>query len=264
MNVVAGSTREMFRLAAAGRGVIVSDSLARLRGLSYGETIDLAAPGGVVGLPIVGIVEDYSDQSGTIMIDRVVYQRYWGDDSVNVFRIYLAPSAHAEGVKRRILERYSGQRQVFVLNNDEVRNYIVGITDQWFGLTYVQMAVALLVAILGIVNTLTVSITDRRRELGILRAVGGFNKQIRRTIRMEALCIAGIAIVLGFGFGAISLYYMLQIVRNDIIGMRLVYQFPFATTLQVTPLILAAAFVAALWPSNSVVHGSLVEALEHE
>jgi len=40
------------------------------------------------------------------------------------------------------------------------------------------------------------------------RAVGGFNKQIRQTIRMEAPCIAGIAIVLGFGFGAISLFYI--------------------------------------------------------
>jgi putative ABC transport system permease protein len=264
MNVIAGNKREMFRVAADGGGIIVSDSLAQLHGLRYGESVDLAAPLAAVKLPIVGIIEDYSDQLGTIMIDSSVFRRFWGDDSVNLFRVYVAPGASAAGVRSRILERYSGQRQVFVLNNRDVRNYIVGITDQWFGLTYVQMCVALLVAILGIVNTLTVSITDRRRELGILRAVGAFNKQIRRTIQMEALCIAGIAVVLGFGYGAVSLYYMLQIVRNDIIGMRLVYEFPFAITLQVTPLILSAAFVAALWPSKSVVRGSLVEALEHE
>ena len=52
-----------------------------------------------------------------------------------------------------------------------------------------QIAVAVLVAILGIVNTLTVSITDRRRELGVLQAVGGLRGQIRRTIWLEALAI---------------------------------------------------------------------------
>ena len=47
------------------------------------------------------------------------------------------------------------------------------LIDQWFALTYNQIAVAILVAVLGIVNTLTVSITDRRRELGVMQAVGG-------------------------------------------------------------------------------------------
>ena len=86
--------------------------------------------------------------------------------------------AQLPDVKRRILERYAGERQVFVLTNGELKAYILKITDQWFGLTSVQIAVAVLVAILGIVNTLTVSITDRRRELGVLQAVGGLHGQI--------------------------------------------------------------------------------------
>ena len=89
-----------------------------------------------------------------------------------------------------------------VLTNDELKAYILKITDQWFGLTSVQIAVAVLVAILGIVNTLTVSITDRRRELGVLRAVGGLHGQIRRTIWIEALSIATIGLILGFAIGA--------------------------------------------------------------
>ena len=60
-----------------------------------------------------------------------------------------------------------------------------------------QIAVAVLVAILGIVNTLTVSITDRRRELGVLRAVGGLHGQIRRTIWIEALSVGSFGLVLG-------------------------------------------------------------------
>src|SRR5207248_6306999 len=108
----------------------------------------------------------------------------------------------------RIVARYAGRRQVFVLTNRELKSYILKITDQWFGLTSVQIAVAVLVAILGIVNTLTVSITDRRRELGVLQAVGGLRGQIRRTIWMEALSIGIIGLTLGFVLGAINLYYI--------------------------------------------------------
>jgi putative ABC transport system permease protein len=196
-------------------------------------------------------------------MDRRVFRQYWHDDSVNVFRLYLKPGAPMPEVRQRIVERYAGARQVFVLTNAELKGYILKITDQWFGLTSVQIAVAVLVAILGIVNTLTVSITDRRRELGVLQAVGGLRGQIRRTIWMEALSIGTLGLILGFGLGAINLYYILQIVHEDIAGMRLDYVFPVAVVAALVPTILASALVAAIWPAESAVHGSLVEALEY-
>jgi putative ABC transport system permease protein len=263
VRIVAGS-RDMFATAAAGRGLLVSDSLARLHRLHTGDIAELTAPGGVMRLPIAGIIVDYSDQQGSILIDPSLFERYWQDDSVNSYRVYLAAEARVADVRRRILERYAGERQVFILNNDELKAYVLRVTDQWFGLTYLQIAVAALVAILGIVNTLTVSITDRRRELGVLRALGGKKRQIRRMIWMEALATSGIGIALGCALGAINLYYVLEIVRHDVAGMQLDYQFPTMVAFVVASMILGAAFLAALWPSEAAVRGSLVEALEYE
>ena len=261
---VAGDADDMYRKTAAGQGVMVSDNLAQLQRLRLGDPVELQAPNGTIRLPVAGIVVDYSDQQGTILIDRTVFQRYWRDDTVNAFRVYLDRGADMPAVKRGILERYAGERQVFVLTNAELKAYILRITDQWFGLTSVQIAVAVLVAILGIVNTLTVSITDRRREIGVLKAVGGMHGQIRRTIWMEALAIGALGLILGYVLGAINLYYILQIVHNDIAGMRLDYEFPTSIALLLVPTMLGAAFIAAIWPAESAVHGSLVEALEYE
>jgi len=261
---VAGNAADMYRRTAAGESLMVSDNLAQLQHLTLGEILEVPAPNGLIRLPIAGIIEDYSDQQGTIFMDRSLFVRYWNDDSVNVFRVYVKPDAQVADVRQRIIEKYAGQRQVFVLTNAELRGYILKVTDQWFGLTSVQIAVAVLVAILGIVNTLTVSITDRRRELGVLRAVGGLHGQVRRTIWLEALSIGILGLVLGFALGAVNLYYLLQIVHHDIGGMRLHYEFPLETVLALVPTILGAAFVAAIWPAESAVHGSLVEALEYE
>jgi putative ABC transport system permease protein len=261
---ISGDPDTMYAQTAQGAGLMVSDNLAELQQLKVGDLLEIPAPHGTIQLPIVGVVLDYSDQQGTILMDRSVFVRYWRDDSVNVFRVYLEPGATVPEVKRTILERFEDERQVFVLTNGELRAYILRITDQWFGLTSVQIAVAVLVAILGIVNTLTVSITDRRRELGVLRAVGGLAGQIRRTIWLEAVTIGILGLILGFAFGALNLYYILQIVHRDIAGMRLDYSFPLSTTAMLVPAILGAAFVAAIWPAESAVHGSLVEALEYE
>jgi putative ABC transport system permease protein len=117
---------------------------------------------------------------------------------------------------------------------------------------------------LGIVNTLTVSIADRRRELGVLQAVGGLRNQIRHTIWMEAATIGLLALILGFALGAVNLYYILEVTRRDLAGLRLSYTFPFEIAAALLPIILGAAFLSALGPAESAVRTPLVQALEYE
>ena len=150
------------------------------------------------------------------------------------------------------------------MGNSEVRAYVLRLTDQWFSMTYNQIVVAILVAVLGIVNTLTVSITDRRRELGVMQAVGGLRNQIRRTIWLEAISIGVIGLVLGMALGAVNLYYIMGMIKRDLGGLDLDYIFPIGFTVAMIPIILVAAFVAAVGPAESAVRGSLVEALEYE
>jgi len=138
------------------------------------------------------------------------------------------------------------------------------LTNQWFAMTYSQLFVAVLVAILGIINTLTVSIADRRRELGVLRAVGGLRNQIRHTIWMEAATIGAIGLILGVALGAVNLYYQLQIVRQSFAGTVLDYTFPYGIVALLVPVILVVALGSAVFPAESAVRSSLVEALEYE
>jgi putative ABC transport system permease protein len=226
--------------------------------------LDIPAPHGTIRLPVVGIIVDYSDQQGAVLMDRSVFVNHWQDDSVTDIRVFVAPGAGISAVRQRIIERYAGERQLFVLTSEESRAYVLNIANQWFGLMYIQVAVAVFVAILGIVNTLTVSITDRRRELGVLQAVGALRGQIRRTIWIEALAVAALGVTLGCALGALNLYYVLDIVQRDVAGLRLDYDYPVMTGLALVPAILGAAFAAAIWPAEAALRTPLVEALEYE
>jgi putative ABC transport system permease protein len=236
----------------------------RLHGGRLGETLEIQSPSGTLRMKIAGVVRDFTDQQGTLFVSRDVYVRAWNDQGITSFGIFVKPGANETEVRQRILDAYGGKQRLFVFTNREVRNYITKLTDQWFGLTYVQIAVAVLVAILGIVNALTVSITDRRRELGVLQAVGALRWQIRQTIWMEAAAIGIIGLALGLSLGALQLYYSVQVAQRDIIGIDLGYAYPFRMALGLIPVILGAAWLAALGPAERAVRGSLVEALEYE
>jgi putative ABC transport system permease protein len=232
--------------------------------LRLNDHIAIPTPTGILDLPVVGILRDLSNQLGAVFLDRSVYMRAFQDDSVDIFRVYLKPGVAPEDARRRIVETLGGQKHLFVMSNREVRAFINDLMNQWFGMTYLQVLVAVAVAVLGIINTLTVSITDRRRELGVLRAVGGLRKQIRHTIWMEAFTIGVIGLVLGLAAGAIYLYYALQVIQVDLTGILLPYRFPLGLAAILLPVIVTAAWASAIFPAERAVRSSLVEALEYE
>ncbi len=261
---LAGNIDDMHRLTGEGKGLIVSDGFQSLQKVKLGDIVQLPTPAGILALPIVGIIRDYSDMQGSIFIDRSVYLQWWGDSTVNIARVYVKKGENAAEVRQRVENALAGRKRLLVLSNEEVRAYVFRLTSQWFSMTYNQIVVAVLVAVLGIVNTLTVSITDRRRELGVMQAVGGLRNQIRRTVWIEAVSIGFIGLVLGVGLGILNVYYSLGMVRRDLGGLDLDYKFPTTIVLWMIPVILGAAFIASLGPAEAAVRGTLVEALEYE
>ncbi len=262
--VVAGNIEEMNRRSAAGQAVILAENLANLEHLGLGDMVEIPTPRGGLRLPVAGVIRDYSNQLGSIFLDRKVYIREFQDDTVDLFRVYLRPGVAPEEGRRQIIEGLGSRRRMFVLLNRDVRDYVLGLTNQWLGMTRIQVIVAVLVAVLGIVNTLTVSISDRRRELGVLRAVGGLRAQIRGAVWLEAAAIGAIGLVLGLSAGAVVLYYELQVIQRDVGGMPLAYIYPLGVAATLIPIILGAALAAAIVPAEAAVRSSLVEALEYE
>jgi putative ABC transport system permease protein len=261
---VEGNPDTAYRVAAEEKGLLVAENLARLDHIRLGETLELDTPSGPLRLPVVGVIRDNSNQLGTLFLERKTYVRMYLDDTADLFRIYVKPGVAPAAVRAEIYRRLGSGPRLFVFLNQEVRDYAMGITRQWFSMTYLQVFVAVLVAVLGIINTLTVSIHNRRREFGVLRAAGGLRRQIRATLWIEAGAIGLIGLVLGCAMGAINLFYNLQTIDRDLVGIPLNYEFPAAMLGWLGPLILAAALAASIIPAENAVRAPLAEALEYE
>src|SRR5437667_11497832 len=207
-------------------GVLISNNFARLHHLGRGDRILLDTPTGRHEFQVVGVQVDYSSDGGSLVINRQVYKRLWKDDRVDTFDITVETGYDPDAVKREIQRRFANQRNVFVFTNGDMRAEILRLTDQFMAMTYVQLLVAVLVAILGIVNSLTVSITERRREIGIVRALGGERGRVRKAIVLEAIVVGAVAVTLGTLIGSTLGYYVIGTVGVTVTGWTFPYAFP--------------------------------------
>ena len=263
--VIAGNPKQMYHLAAAGKGVIISENCGMLQNMAMGDTVEIPSPSGLLHLPVVGIVTDYLNQSGSMFVDyTAIYLRYWNDPTVDIYKVYAKQGASADELKQRVQARFSEHRRIFVGLNREVKARVMSNTKQWLGMSYMQIAVAIVVAVLGIANTILVSVTDRRREFATLRAVGAFRNNVRLSVCLESATIAVIGVILGVAFGAIDLTFELEVMRRDYAGLTLVYVFPVGLALVLGAAMICAAWISALAASETTVRNSMVEALAYE
>jgi putative ABC transport system permease protein len=262
--VVEGDDGVIRRRISSEPVIAISDNFARLYGVRVGDSVTLQTASGPGNFPVVGIVQDYSSDKGSVFIDRDQYIKNWKDEGVDVFDLMIDAKESPDVVRNRVQEVLREQGQVFVLTRQEFWRDISQLLDRFFFLSYVQIVVAIFVAVMGIVNTLFVSITDRLREIGIFRAVGGSAAQVRKMILLEAATMVLIACLLGTLGGAYLGYFINTTFSVQQSGWYVPYTFPWLLAMALFPAMLVVAVAAAWFPSSLAVRTRLSEALAYE
>jgi putative ABC transport system permease protein len=269
--MVHGNSATVLNEAVAKQGVVVSEVLARTTGLHAGEMIRLTTPSGEQEFPVLGVFFDYATDGGKIVMDRGVYQRLWGDDTTTVIPVYVEAGADRATVRRLLDERVRGmagstdrRTPLIVISNAELKQEIMVIFDRTFAVTYVLELIAIIIAVLGIVNTLVLSVLQRRREFAMLRSLGATMLQVRRLIVWESGYLGLLGGILGILGGMLLSVLLIEVINKQSFGWTI--QFALQPWVMVQALILAlgAAFVAAYIPAQWAVRQSIAEGLRYE
>jgi putative ABC transport system permease protein len=264
-DVVEGASESEAREAVIkGDGVLVARNFAARYKLGPGDRLKLATPTEPFDRPIVGIIEDYTSEKGSVFFDRELYKRYWKDSSVDMIEINLHAGVDRAEVKSQVERMVKGQHRAFVYTNQEYKTWILDLINGFFALSYMQMLVSVVIAALGIVNSLMISVAERKRELGVLRAIGGLRGQIRKMVLLEAAAIAFVGVLIGAIAGALNTYFIVRTMAMMVGGWIIPFEFSPALVLIALPLALAVALVAAWWPARKAVNLRVVEAIGYE
>lgn len=166
-----------------------------------GDDVLLRTPDGPRQFLIVLVYTDFRADTGILFTTRDTYKRIWRDSLLDLFSIYLKPGASAGPVRAQIAATWGASDSLLAIANAEYRSELVGLVGRSMALARATELVAVFVAILGIINTLLVGVFDRRRELGVLKAIGAARTQLSRIVLTESTLINGTSALLGVLLG---------------------------------------------------------------
>jgi putative ABC transport system permease protein len=247
-----------------GEGVLVARNFVERYKLTVGDRLKMATPTEPFDYPIVGVIEDYTSEKGAVFMDRQLYKKYWNDSSVDMIEINLHPGVDRAAVKTEVQRLVRGEHRAFVYTNEEYKKWIMDLINGFFALSYMQMAVSIIIAALGIVNALMISVAERKRELGVLRAIGGLRGQIRKMILLEAAAIAVVGVAIGAIAGFLNTWFIVRTMAMMVGGWTIPFSFSPVMVLVALPLAIGIALIAAWWPARKAVNLSVVEAIGYE
>jgi len=232
--------------------------------MRVGSNVHLDTPTGPLDLPVVGMVEDYRSDKGTVFMDRVLYKSKWKDDAVDFVDITLKPGQSAVEVKHEIEQMTAGSEHAIVYTNVEFREWIGSLVDKFFLLNYMQLVVAVFVAVVGIANTLVISIAERRREFGIIRAVGGYRGQIRKMVLLEAFSISIVGVIVGAIAALFNIQFLSHTVSTVLAGYDVPFYFPWLLVLETFPAVVVVSLLAGWIPARHAMQAPVIEAIGYE
>lgn len=231
-----------------GEAVLVSDNLSFRHGLRAGNHIAFDTPSGRKQFVIAAVVIDYTLDVGTILIESRTYKRVWQDDLVNVVGVWLDPGVDADLVRRQIAERVSSKVPVTIISGRELRRTVSDALDGALVMTYAIQLLAIVIALIGLVNFFLAEVEDRRREIGLLRGVALDTRELMRVLMLEAM-------VIGMFGGLMAVLYawpvsLMLVTRSTrlVSGWGLTFTFPYGLAAATVVIAGITSMVAAYYP----------------
>jgi putative ABC transport system permease protein len=258
---------ELWSDFAQGDAVFVSGLVQQTYHVHRGDTLRLRTPRGERDLRVVGVVMDINQGGFTVLGSWDILDKYFrqGARGASIYYARLAPGADAQRatVESALKAGVGKRRHLDITNSDEFRNQVRQAFDQFFAMFDTVVAIAILVGALGVVNTLTMSILERRREIGMLRSVGMTRGQIAWMILAEAAVMGVIAALMGIGSGLALTAVMVKAMSVNS-GWSLSYVFPTGPLLVSIAITLGVSQLAALYPTWRAVKAVVVESIQSE
>jgi putative ABC transport system permease protein len=244
--------------------IMVSQGFVNNHGKKTGDTIELLTPAGLRPFRIVATVVDFAAPGGVLYMSRPRYRELFRDDLVSAYAVKVKEGADPVEVRTRLDRAVSREYKLTILSNADLRAQITRIVDDSFGYAATIEAAALLVALFGLLNTLLISVMERTRELGMLRAVGMSRGQLARMIVLESASQGGLgaAVAIAIGTFVASIWVSESLGRT--LGWEVNFHFPWAAAWGTFAMGLAVSAFAAWYPAHRAARLDIVEALDYE
>ena len=182
--------------------VLLSEDEAKRRNLKPGDTLEIAFPRSGPQKLTVGGTYEANELVGDFLLDESQAKGFTNTTNV-VALVKVAPAADLVALRSALEKDVAAYPNVSVQDQSEFVAQAAGQVNQVVTIINILLGLSVLIALLGVINTLALSVIERTRELGLLRAVGMARKQVKRMIRVESVVICTFGGLLGLAVGSV-------------------------------------------------------------
>ncbi|HUB99938.1 MAG TPA: FtsX-like permease family protein [Solirubrobacterales bacterium] len=241
---------------------VVSDDFASEHGLRVGDRLRILTQAGARPVfEVAGSFDSKAGVLGSVVVTQAVLARDARQTQDQIDFVVTEPSADPAKVQALLT---AGTERLFpvaeVLNQQELKEDREDQVGQIVILFYALLALAILISVLGVANTLALSIHERRRELGMLRAIGMSRRQVRTLIRYESVITALIGAILGIVLGIVFATLIAQPLKDE--GFTLSY--PIGSLILILVIAAIVGVIAAIYPARRASRLNVLESLQYE
>jgi putative ABC transport system permease protein len=246
-----------------GDALLISTALADRYGLATGDLLRLETRRGDHDFRVAGVVVDFTSQGYVVNGSRGDLARYFGKSSADEFIVTLQPGLEAKVEAQRLGDRYGKSQHIAVETAADFRKKVINLSAQAFALFDVLGLIGVIIAALGVVNTLMMNVFERHREIGGLRSLGMTRIQVARMVLAESAAMGSMGGLFGMVFGYfLSKVFLLGL--QVVAGYTVTYNLPSAALVASLVIALVVSQGAALYPAWRAATVRIIEAIQHE
>jgi putative ABC transport system permease protein len=243
---------------------VVNEPFARRYGVREGDTVRLRIAGHELERRVEGVFYDYSHHLGMVVIDRHDYLALLPDEGPQEIALFLPAGSDPAAARARLLAALDGRFLVDAFLNAELRRDVLAIFDRTFAITRALQAVASAVAVLAILSTLFTLVDERRRELAVLRALGGSRAQVAGVVLAQAGLLGAVGSLSGLVAGLLVGVVLVKVVNVQSFAWSMRFLPPWASLAATGALVVAMCVLAGLAPALAAARTSVREGLHED
>ncbi|MFJ7078344.1 ABC transporter permease [Streptomyces sp. NPDC098781] len=245
---------------AQGR-IAVADKTARSKGWKPGDTVPVTFGDEKKTTLTVGAVYKDSEFLSPVLVDKKIVDAHEVNPAIR--QIFVKVDGGQSPANEKVLIDALGDNPaITVMDRQDIRNEFGGAINTLLNIMYGLLAMALIIAVLGVVNTLAMSVFERQQEIGMLRAIGLDRRRVKRMVRLEAVVISVFGAVVGIGLGSFLGWAIGETIAEQIPGYALVIPWD-----RIGIFLVLAGLVgvlAALWPARNAARLNMLNAIKTE
>jgi putative ABC transport system permease protein len=253
--------RPMFARALETGGAVVNEPFARRFGVAVGDTLELDTGAGRIERVVAGVYRDYSGHTGRVVLDRDDFLDAYPETTLQSLAIFLPADADVRAERERFLAAVDGRYRLDCLLNREVREEVLTLFDRTFAVTIALQLLAVVVAAIAVVTVLGSLVWERRKDLAVVRVLGGSPVQVAAVVLIQALLLGAAGALGGLAVGLAVGWVLVEVVNPQSFGWTLSFDPPWGTLASTALLVLPASALAALVPALFAIRKPPREAL---